>query len=82
MFGWTYKTKVGTFLILPNEQEPGRWKLIFEGEWYGTYGSPELAADDVRSQATGADEWDLLEVGVDYPSDLGEWTRFSLPSRG
>lgn len=67
-------TAVGTFWIRPHDF--GRWGLFIEKdgetELLGSYHSPEAAADDVYTQHTGWDTWDI-PIRHDAPVDLGEW---------
>jgi hypothetical protein len=70
------KTAVGTFWIRPNMNNG--WSLSIESdgdtELLNSYGSAIAAADDVYTQHTGCDEWDL-PVRNDAPSDLGQWAK-------
>lgn len=73
-----YKTKFGTFFIFPdNDNGFHLWIKDIDGneEKLGYYHTASMAADDVYHCATGYDEWDL-QIDVDEPSDLEEWTKF------
>ncbi len=59
----------------PNEE--GCW-LISTGDSpnedvWGSYATPELAADDIFMQETGNDTWDYLKSVPDDIGDIGEW---------
>jgi hypothetical protein len=68
-------TAVGTFWIRPDNVHG--WSLFIDEdgnvELLGSYSSPEAAADDVYTQHTGWNEWDIPNR-PDVPTDLGEWT--------
>lgn len=68
-----YKTSVGIFIIKAMKNKPQQFGLYINDEFLGAYSSPVLAADDVRSQHTGFDAWDDLNIGANYPTDLGDW---------
>jgi len=54
----------------------GRWKLSINDEVLGTYLKDHQAADDVSSQATGYDKWDMFDMTkamMIAPADLGDW---------
>lgn len=69
---WFYKSKVGTFKIIPGSN--GRYLLYIGDENLGSYHSPDAAADDVYMCATGHYPWDK-QLTVTSPTDLGEWQR-------
>lgn len=73
-----YKTKFGTFFIIPDiKNGVSLWiKDIYgSSDKLGWYPAPVHAADDVYHCASGFDDWDL-QIDVDEPSDLEEWTKF------
>ena len=70
---WFYKTKVGTFQIIPN-QTAGRFDLWIANEMLAAYRSPLIAAKDVYRKETGYEDWDLLE-DQDVPANLTQWQR-------
>lgn len=71
-----YRTRAGTFWIMPQTGSPGRyWLGIDDDGPLGSYVSPQLAAGDVYTHTTGHDEWDSLDGRVDGPADLSEWER-------
>ncbi|RLB88323.1 MAG: hypothetical protein DRH10_07780 [Deltaproteobacteria bacterium] len=69
---WYYDTKIGRFSIRPDPGKPDNWLLSIDGVELGSYASPELAASDVSRQATGWDEWDMIE-DITPPTDLDSW---------
>jgi hypothetical protein len=73
-------TSVGTFWIRPENMHG--WSLFIDcggdTESLGSYSSPEAAADDVYTQHTGWDAWDIPNRR-DAPTDLGEWEVRSFP---
>jgi len=69
---FAYRSPFGVFVIRPHQ---GRWGLWCEDELYGSYHSPQAAADDVYMQATGHDEWDMKSPDGTEPTDLSEWER-------
>ena len=69
---WIYKSSVGTFSI--RKQSNGFWGPLIDNEALGAYNSPEGAADDVYTQHTGHDSWDLLPPVIE-PTDLTEWEK-------
>lgn len=68
---FTFKTKVGLFLIRQNIR--GLWELWLDDERHGSYASPMLAAEDVHAKATGASEWDCSDD--EGPYSIEEWQR-------
>lgn len=74
---WIYKSHIGIISIVPFVS--GRWTILFNNDKYGSYLTPNQAADDVRSFSTGCDDWDLLcsnpNVLLNVPSGLEEWKR-------
>lgn len=64
-----YHSRVGQMEIVPAN---GRWVLCISGTAYGSYHSPEAAADDVYTQTTGHDRWDMGPMPLE-PSDISEW---------
>jgi hypothetical protein len=69
---WVYDYQDLHFRIFP---KGSRFVLEISGVNYGSYASPQKAADDVACFATQCPEWDELDGQVtDYPSDLSEWT--------
>jgi hypothetical protein len=69
------KTEVGTFWICPDPEISGQYRLYIDHLWIGSYFSPESAANDVYTQTTGHDAWDLQDEVVFEPRDLSEWQR-------
>ena len=65
---YRYQSPVGTFVI---RRQPDACELSIDGIVLGDYDSVEAAWQDVASQSTGWDEWDLL-AQVDIP-DLQKW---------
>lgn len=71
---WIYHSPVGDLVIkqLPN----GKYALLHNGEMYGFWRSPQAAAEDVYTHATGCSNWDLLDCQIDNaPVDLTEWEK-------
>jgi len=72
-------TSVGTFSIRPDQGN--RWGLYIESngdtELQGSYDSAAAAADDVYTQHTGWDEWDI-PARMNAPSGPDEWERSSV----
>lgn len=69
---WTYKTNVGTFWIKPNRNN--MFTLGIDDEALGSFSTPENAASDVYSCATGYWPWDKRLITI-HPEDLSEWHR-------
>lgn len=72
-----YKTKFGTFFILPDINNGcSLWIKDNNADEYklGWYPSAIMAADDVYMCATGFENWDD-QLDVDDPIDLSEWTK-------
>ena len=71
-----YRTRFGTFWIKPQPGVRGRWLLGIDAEALGSYASPNMAAGDVFSHATGHFEWDCLAGELlDVPETVAEWNR-------
>ena len=69
---WVYNSPIGAIRIFMVSS--GRYALEIAGIVYGSYHSPEAAADDVYMHATGCAEWDMLSGKVPgEPTDLSEW---------
>lgn len=71
-----YKTKFGTFFIIPSYDGVELWIKEPSGseERLGSYPNADMAADDVYMCATGYTDWDL-QIDVDEPCDLEEWSK-------
>lgn len=73
------QTAVGTFWIRPDKNN--LWSLSIENdgdtEFLGSYDSAASAADDVYTQHTGCDEWDI-PVRVNAPIGLDEWEQRAI----
>jgi hypothetical protein len=67
---FTYDCPLGTFWIRP--EPAGRVQLGLDKLKLRTYSSPKAAAEAVRSQSTGHEEWDGAS-GVLIPSGLEKW---------
>ena len=67
-----YDSSLGEMAIAPRDD--GRWNLWIDGVVMGSYHSPHAAADDVYTQSTGHDAWDMGPT-PDAPCDLSEWTQ-------
>ena len=82
---YTFKTSIGTFEIRPDKVVGDGFELrvITRDDWerLGHYVTPQVAAGNVRAQATGCYEWDKLPTSaVPYQiDDITEWHR-SPPS--
>lgn len=73
---WCYNSSVGIMKIYLSSNQ--RYILEICDEIYGSYHSPQAAADDVYNHATGCYEWDSLDCCVpDVPSGLSEWESYS-----
>ncbi|WP_422162886.1 hypothetical protein [Aliarcobacter cryaerophilus] len=74
---YSYKTKFGTFYIIPSYGNFELWIKEHSGseEKLGEYPNAHMAADDVYMCATGHTDWDL-QIQVDEPSELAKWTMF------
>ena len=72
---WTYESH-GLFMEIYEKDH--RFVLRISDAIYGSYSSPEQAADDVAVFSTGCYDWDQYDGKItDYPSDLSEWNRTS-----
>lgn len=68
---WYYESPIGTIYIKRTAEGYG---IFFDDICYGNYQSPVAAADDVYTQSTGCDEWDMSNVPIEQiPTDLYEW---------
>lgn len=72
---WSYKSRIGTFYIVPHE---GRFHLKFNDELIDWYRKPEQAADCIASGAVpsfddknGNTIYNSSELGIS--PDLSEW---------
>ena len=77
-----WRSPVGVFWIRPKKLlsgTEGYW-LGLEEEALGFYHSPQKAADDVYSHASGASGWDDLDGKVEGPVDISEWEK-GIPDR-
>jgi hypothetical protein len=61
-------------MIIKYDSSIGKYKLIIDDEWYGSYQSVVAAADDVYCHVTGCTEWDILDGSIDSPTDIYQWT--------
>ncbi|OCL85306.1 hypothetical protein AAX26_01789 [Aliarcobacter thereius] len=70
-----YKTKFGTFWIVPAPQ--GGYNLIIDDETVNWGNSAEALANDVFTGNSGFDDWDFYYVDqmgdIECPTDLSEW---------
>lgn len=71
-FFWTHTSRVGTFIIAPDED---RFVILYEDESLGSYHSPEAALDDLVGGHTfsPSNGVDTSEVGL--PDELSAWTK-------
>jgi hypothetical protein len=67
---FTYDSPLGTFWIRP--EPAGRVQLGLDKLKLRTYASPKAAAEAVRNQSTGYEEWDRAN-GILLPSGLEKW---------
>lgn len=67
---FTYDSPLGTFWIRP--EPAGRVQLGLDRLKLRTYASPKAAAEAVRCQSTGHEEWDRAS-GILVPSGLEKW---------
>lgn len=67
---FTYESPLGTFWIRP--EPAGRVQLGLDKLKLRTYASPKAAAEAVRAQSTGHEEWDRAG-GILVPSGLEKW---------
>lgn len=69
-FAFVYRTRFGTFAIVPHG---GRWLATFEGESLGSYHRAQAALDDLVGGHTFTPSGgvDTSEAGL--PDDLSEW---------
>jgi hypothetical protein len=67
---FTYDTPLGTFWIRP--EPAGRVQLGVDKLKLRTYASPKAAAEAVRNQSTGYEDWDRA-VGIVVPFGLEKW---------
>jgi len=75
-FFYNYKSPKGVFII-QFDNNVSKWALALNGVVYGHYTSPVAAADDVYCQATGAYEWDSLNVmNLSITTDIYEWVKY------
>ena len=69
---YIFRSKSGTFTILPDDQNPGMYQLCMGGMWLGSYDTPEKAAESLPCRQTGWFDWDRCE-GAQCPQSLDEW---------
>ncbi|HSU31276.1 MAG TPA: hypothetical protein VLJ11_08570 [Bryobacteraceae bacterium] len=67
---FTYDSPLGTFWIRP--EPAGRVQLGIDKLKLRTFTSPKAAAEAVRSQSSGYEEWDRAS-GILVPSGLEKW---------
>lgn len=71
---WCYNSPIGVIKILLRFDN--RYVIEINEEIYGSYPSPQSAADDVYNHATGCYEWDSLDGSIfDVPSEIDEWAK-------
>jgi hypothetical protein len=68
---WIFETRWGTFAIKPVRD---RYHAMFGDESLGSYGSPELALDDLVGGHTFSLPKRLDSSKTGMPDDLSEWT--------
>ena len=69
---WIYRSPIGLMKIFPNHSR--RYSLEINGITYGSYHSPNAAAQDVYSHVTDCIEWDMLDGTVfDVPDSIYDW---------
>lgn len=71
---YIFRSRSGTFTILPDEQAPGMYQLCIGGMWLGSYDSPEQAAESLPCKSTGWPEWDR-STGPECPQSLEDWDK-------
>ena len=79
-FIYYHNSPVGRFYIRFS-LSMGKWELGMKDEVFGYYLSTMVAADDVFSQSTGCDEWDMIDVEKITeiaPTDIYEWERLPI----
>ena len=69
---WKYDSPIGPIYIAM--LNTGRYGIIFNNTVFGSWHSPQSAADDVYCHATGCYEWDSLDSKLsNVPNDISEW---------
>jgi len=75
---WRYKSPVGDIHI--KKMQNGNYGTIHDGIVWEECDTPQAAADNVFSRATGCEAWDLYEfpsnVADNTPNDLSEWEKY------
>ena len=72
---WVYHSPIGDFQI--RQLSNGRYGLYFADILWGSWHSPEAAADDVYMHETSCYDWDRLDGKLNQvPSNLSEWERY------
>jgi hypothetical protein len=69
---YLFKSKVGTFAIRSDKEDPDKFELCIGGIWLNTYESAEHAAMDVHAHRSGWYEWDRLQEEAG-PGPLCDW---------
>ena len=69
---WKYDSPIGPIYIAM--LNTGGYGIIFNDNVFGSWNSPQSAADDVYCHVTGCYEWDSLDGTLDdVPNDINEW---------
>lgn len=69
---WHFPTSKGIFYIVPKD---GRFAVMFQNEILGSYGTPQLAADDVAGGHTFTPSCGVDTSTLGIPEDLGSWIK-------
>lgn len=67
---WSYKTRAGTFYIIPIKK---RFHALYEDEDLGSYITPEQAADDLAGGHTFWPSSGIDPGEMEISDDLGDW---------
>lgn len=71
---WIYNSPIGRFTI--KQLSNGRYGLFYSDELYGSWHSPQAAADEIYTHTTGCNRWDTLDGQIDdVPTYISEWIK-------
>lgn len=71
---WIYRSQIGLMKIFQNQNH--HYSLEINGTIYGSYHTPDTAAQDVYAHVTDCVQWDMLDGTVfDVPECIIDWTK-------
>lgn len=74
IFMWIYKSQIGVMKIFQNQNR--RYSLEINGTVYGSYHTPNAAAQDVYTHTTDCLQWDVLDGTIhNVPDSIIGWVK-------